>query len=95
MSRGFVCALTGIAMTLFAWYGPWAWPAWPAFTAIDLVFGRTGFADYPFGVRSAIVVFLIVLNVSFWGLLSYGAIRLMNAFQDGARSAPRDVPQDR
>lgn len=73
MSRGFVSALIGIAMTLLAWFGPWAWPAWPAFTAIDLVFGRTGFADYPFGVRSAVVLFLIVLNVSFWGAIAYGA----------------------
>lgn len=73
MSRGFVSALIGIAMTLLAWFGPWAWPAWPAFTAIDLVFGRTGFADYPFGVRSAVVLFLIVLNVSFWGAIEYGA----------------------
>ncbi|MGZ5494549.1 MAG: hypothetical protein ACXWHG_13165 [Thermoanaerobaculia bacterium] len=74
MSRGFVSALIGIAMTLLAWFGPWAWPAWPAFTAIDLVFGRTGFADYPFGVRSAVVLFLIVLNVSFWGAIAYGTV---------------------
>ena len=73
MSREFVSALIGIAMTLLAWFGPWAWPAWPAFTAIDLVFGRTGFADYPFSVRSTVVLFLIVLNVSFWGAIAYGA----------------------
>ena len=77
MSRSFLSALVGLAMTLFAWYGPWAWPAWPAFTAISLVFGRTGFAEYPFGLRSAIVVFLIVLNVSFWGLIAWGLIRLI------------------
>jgi hypothetical protein len=74
MSRGFLSALAGIGMTLFAWYGPWAWPAWPAFTAIDLVFGRTGFADYPFAVRSAVVVFLIILNVAFWGAATWGLI---------------------
>ena len=61
-------------MTLFAWYGPWAWPAWPAFTAIDLVFGHSGFSDYPFPAQSAIVTFLIVLNVAFWGAIAYGAI---------------------
>ncbi len=77
MSRGFIAALIGLAMTLLAWYGPWAWPAWPAFTAIDLVFGHTGFADYLFGVRSAIVVVLIVLNVSFWGVIAYGLMRLV------------------
>ena len=64
-------------MTLFAWYGPWAWPAWPAFTAIDLVFGRSGFSEYPFAAKSAIVTLLIVLNVSFWGGIFYGAMRLV------------------
>jgi hypothetical protein len=71
MSRGFLCALTGLGMTLLSWYGPWAWPAWPAFTAIDLVFGHSGFSEYPFGVRSAIVVLLIVVNVAFWAAVAY------------------------
>ena len=88
MSKGFVSALIGLAMTLLSWYGPWAWPAWPAFTAITLVFGRTGFADYPFAVRSAIVVFLIVLNVSFWAVIAYGLIRLVAA---GSRRTTADV----
>ncbi len=77
MSRGFIASLSGLAVTLFAWYGPWAWPAWPAFTAIDLVFGHTGFAEYPFAIRSAIVVLLIVLNVAFWGLVTYGLLSLV------------------
>lgn len=72
VSRGFVAALTGIAMTMLAWYGPWAWPAWPAFTAIDLVFGHTGFADHSSALRAAIVVLLIVLNVSCWAGIVYG-----------------------
>jgi hypothetical protein len=78
VSRGFIAALIGLALTIFSWYGPWAWPAWPAFTAIDLVFGHTGFADYPFKVRSAIVVFLIILNVSVWGVIAYVAMRLFS-----------------
>lgn len=80
MSRGFVCALIGLAMTLFAWYGPWAWPAWPAFSAITLVFGRSGFAEYPFALRSAIVVLLIVLNVSVWGGIAYAVMRFTGVF---------------
>ena len=78
MSRTFISALIGLAMTLLSWYGPWAWPAWPAFTAIDLVFGRTGFAEYPFAVRSAIVLFLIVLNVSFWGAIAWVLMRFLH-----------------
>ena len=77
MSRTFIASMIGLAMTLFSWYGPWAWPAWPAFTAISLVFGRTGFAEYPFAVRSAIVVFLIVLNVSFWAAIAWVLMRLL------------------
>jgi hypothetical protein len=74
MSRSFLAALIGIAMTLFAWYGPWAWPAWPAFTAIDAVFGRAGFSDLPYAGRSAVLVGLIVLNVSSWGLVAWAII---------------------
>ena len=61
-------------MTLLAWYGPWAWPAWPAFTVIDLVFGHGGFADLPYAARSAVVVVLIIVNVSAWGGLAFGAM---------------------
>ncbi|GAC1429108.1 MAG: hypothetical protein NVSMB68_01270 [Thermoanaerobaculia bacterium] len=77
MSRGFISSLIGLAVTLLSWYGPWAWPAWPAFTAIDLVFGHTGFAEYSFAIRSAIVVMLIVLNVSFWAVVAYAVTRLL------------------
>jgi len=68
MSRGFVAALTGVAMTLLAWYGPWAWPGWPALTAIDLACGsNAAFAELPFATRAVAVALLIALNVSFWG----------------------------
>ena len=67
MSRGFTAALAGIAMTLFAWFGPWAWPAWPAFTAIHLLFGgNAALAGRPFNERATMVVVLIVINVTFW-----------------------------
>jgi hypothetical protein len=74
MSRGFISALAGIAMTLFAWYGPWAWPAWPAFTLIDLLFGsNTAFADLPFATRT--ITMLIIVNVAFWGAVVWIAMR--------------------
>lgn len=81
MSRGFISSLIGLAVTLLSWYGPWAWPAWPAFTAIDLVFGHTGFADFSYEIRSAIVVMLIVLNVSFWAVIAYGVTRLLEGLK--------------
>lgn len=78
MSRGFQAALAGIAMTLFAWYGPWAWPAWPAFTLIDLVFGSNiAFAELPFVTRAATVTGLIVVNATFWAVAAWIAMRVL------------------
>jgi hypothetical protein len=78
MSRTFLSLLTGIAMTVFSWYGPWEWPAWPAFTAVRLVFGRGGYDELPFGQKAAVLVGLIVLNVSFWAAVA-GAIAAAGA----------------
>ena len=76
MSRGFIAALAGIAMTLFAWYGPWAWPAWPAFTTIDVLFGsNTAFAELPCAVRAVTITMLIIVNVTFWGAVVWIAMR--------------------
>jgi hypothetical protein len=81
MSKGFIAALCGIAMTLFAWYGPWAWPAWPALALIDLVFGsNTAFAELPFATRAATVTALIIANIAFWAALVWIAMR---AFRRG------------
>jgi hypothetical protein len=74
LSGTFVCALFGIAMTLFAWYGPWEWPAWPAFTAVDLFFGHGGYSELPFAQRAAVLVALIILNVGSWGLALAGVV---------------------
>lgn len=64
VSRGFLCILFGVAITVFAWFSPWSWPAWPAFAVMEL------FLRVPttYGVRAAIVVLLIVVNVSTWSL---------------------------
>jgi hypothetical protein len=89
MSRSFIAALAGIAMTLFAWYGPWAWPAWPAFTLIDLIFGsNTAFADLPFAARAATITMLIIVNVAFWGAGVWIVMRAMR----GAGRTPTAKP---
>jgi len=77
MSRGFRCALIGVAMTLLAWYGPWEWPAWPAFTVISLVF-RSGdpYQDLPYAGRAAVLTGLIIVNVGFWALVAMILSRL-------------------
>ena len=72
MSRGFISLLTGIGMTLFSWYGPWEWPAWPAFTAVRLAFGSGGYDELPFAQKAAVLVGLIVLNVVFWAAIVNG-----------------------
>jgi hypothetical protein len=78
MSRGFISALAGIAMTIFAWYGPWEWPAWPALTTIDVVFGsNTAFAELPLATRAATITMLIVVNVAFWAAIVGLAIRVV------------------
>jgi len=69
MSRGFICCLIGIALTVFSWFGPWAWPAWPALFVIESAYGtNSNFAEQPFDRRAAVVVALIVLNVAVWAV---------------------------
>ena len=63
MGRGFIAEMSGLAMTLFAWFGPWAWPAWPAFEVIHLAFGRAGFEDLPH-TQKALMEFLLLGKVA-------------------------------
>src|SRR5438093_12408866 len=82
MSRGFICATFGVAMTLFSWFSPWAWPAWPALTTMRLLVGtQTSFADLSYAVRGAVVVLLIIVNVGVWAAIAFGAMRLAAAFR--------------
>lgn len=69
ISRGFFAALIGVGMTLLAWFGPWAWPGWPASLAIDLLGKYADFADLPHTVKAMVVVLLIIINVGTWAVL--------------------------
>lgn len=73
-SRGFWCALAGVAVTMLAWIGPWSWPAWPALGLLHVAFPpERSFAALPFGVRAAIVVVVIAVNVAVWGVVAFFA----------------------
>lgn len=72
MSRGFICAVFGLAITFFAWYSPWAWPAWPSILAFD-TFDHGGFAELSHTGQAAVTVLLIALNVAVWALIARAA----------------------
>jgi len=76
-SAGFIAALAGVAMTIYSWYSPWAWPAFPALWAIDLSFGQSAFADFSYGVRAAFVVVLMVWNTTAWAFIFLSVVRLI------------------
>ena len=74
-STAFISALAGLAMTILSWYGPWEWPAWPAFAVMDVAFGsRTNFADLSYRTKSIAVVILIIVNVAAWALVTRACI---------------------
>lgn len=66
-SRGFLSTLAGLAITLFAWFTSWSWPAFPALVALTFLktLGRTQ------AVRDVIVVVLITINTAVWALIVY------------------------
>ena len=63
-------------MTLLAWFGSWAWPGWPASTAIDLL-GFADFAELPRVAKSAVVILLIIINVGTWAAILRAAMLLV------------------
>lgn len=75
-SRGFRCAVFGLAMTVLARLGPWAWPGWPAVTVLD--FALTHAAPSVAGpiVKGVGLLALIAVNAGFWALLAYAALRI-------------------
>ena len=85
-SASFLAALAGVGFTLLAWYGPWAWPAWPAFAVMDLAFGsRHNFAELSYRARSIWVVCLIAINVAFWALALLALRRGIGSLRRAAR----------
>ena len=91
MSRGFLCTLFGLGMTVFSWLGPWGWPAWPAFGVLYLVFGRTGgsFSELPFAERAAIIVGLIIINSGTWALVAAGIAKVLSVIMKRSRQIER------
>ena len=79
MSRGFLSTLGGLAVTIFSWFSPWSWPAWPALTLLS-------FASRPESQagRGAFVVAMILVNTAFWSLIFYAMtkrwMRRLSAF---------------
>jgi hypothetical protein len=76
MSRGFIAALGGIAMTLLAWFGSWAWPGWPASLALDLLGRFRDFPELPRIVKASVIVLLIIINVGVWAAVIRAAMLL-------------------
>jgi hypothetical protein len=75
VSRGFISTVVGLGMTLFAWFSPWEWPAWPAFGVISIAFGsNSAFADLPMTTRAAVVVGLIIFNSACWAAVAWVVI---------------------
>ncbi len=87
VSRGFVSALVGTGITILSWYGPWAWPAWPALAVIRFLFGtHVAFADLSYAVRAAVVVGLIVFNIGVWGIATFLLLTVVRRFQRSYRT---------
>ena len=71
MSRSFICTVIGVGMTILSWYGPWAWPAAPAFAVLHVVFGNgASWQELPYVARGAVLVALIMINSGFWALVA-------------------------
>ncbi|MGH9458821.1 MAG: hypothetical protein ACRD2J_14405 [Thermoanaerobaculia bacterium] len=68
MSRGFLAALGGIAITIYAWFSSSLWPAWPSLAVFPLV---DDFLDPSSRYREAVVVVLIAVNIGGWAVVLY------------------------
>jgi hypothetical protein len=82
-SRGFRCALFGIAMTVLARVGPWSWPGWPAVTVLDFALAHAAPSVAGPTLKAAGLVALLVVNAGFWGLAAWAALWLMGRMRSG------------
>ena len=73
MSRGFIASLFGLAITFFAWWSPWAWPAWPSLLAFN-AFDHGAFAELSHTGQAIVTVLLIALNVAVWAAIARVAL---------------------
>ncbi len=78
-SRGFRCAVFGLAMTILARLGPWSWPGWPAVTVLDFALAHAAPSVAGPVVKGAGLVALLIVNAGFWALLAYAALRVGHA----------------
>lgn len=86
VSAAFVSSLAGVVMTLLSWYGPWEWPAAPAFAALWLLFrNRTSWLELEYGARGAVLALLIVVNVGFWAVVFLATARAVARFRRRTR----------
>jgi hypothetical protein len=87
MSKGFLCALFGVAMTLLGWYGPWQWPSEPGIVVFDALVAPTNvLAEGADPLRAAVIALLIAVNVTAWALLLRALIVIGDAVR--RRTAP-------
>ena len=93
LSRGFLLALAGLAMTAFSWYSPWTWPAWPALTLLGILFPRGGFGELSSNARAAVMVGLIVWNSGVWALVFYSLSSLVRRIASADRVKPDAAPR--
>ncbi|HXI14629.1 MAG TPA: hypothetical protein VNM92_18580 [Thermoanaerobaculia bacterium] len=85
MSKGFLSALAGLAITILAWTAPLEWPSWPATAGMWLLSEvEFDFEDQEPVRKSILVVLLITLNVATWGVIA----RLAVAAFDRVRRKP-------
>jgi len=80
MSRGFLSALVGLAITIYAWFAHSIWPAWPSILVFD-TFDHGGFAELTHTGQAVVTILLIALNVAVWAVILRSLIWLFDRFR--------------